>query len=63
MQKLVVINAREQATPYLRALGSLWNLGELTTISARNMDYSSADEVEAKIAACIAEGLELARIW
>lgn len=56
-------DAREQATPYLRALGSLWNLGELTTISAWNMDYSSADEVEAKIAACIAEGLELAGSW
>jgi len=56
-------DAREQATPYLRALGSLWNLGVLTTISAWNMDYSCADEVEAKIAACIAEGLELARSW
>lgn len=56
-------DAREQATPYLRALGSLWNLGELTTISAWNMDYSSADEVEAKIAACIAEGVEFAGSW
>ena len=54
---------REQATPYLRALGSLWNLGELTTISAWNMDYSTAEEIEAKISACIAEGLELAREW
>lgn len=54
---------REQATPYLRALGSLWNLGELTTISAWNMDYSTVEEVEAKISACIAEGLELAREW
>ena len=54
---------REQATPYLRALGSLWNLGEITTIAAWNMDYSSADEIEAKISACIAEGLALARLW
>ena len=53
---------REQATPYLRALGSLWNLGEITTIAAWNMDYSSADEIEAKISACIAEGLALARL-
>lgn len=54
---------REQATPYLKALGTLWNLGELTTISACNMDYSNAEEIEAKISACIAEGVELARDW
>ncbi len=54
---------REQATPYLKALGTLWNLGELTTIAAWNMDYSTPEEIETKIAACIAEGLELARNW
>ena len=54
---------REQATPYLKALGTLWNLGELTTIAAWNMDYSSAGEIEEKISACITEGLELARNW
>jgi len=54
---------REQATPYLKALGSLWNLGGLTVISARKMDYSSPDEIETKISACIAEGLDLAREW
>lgn len=53
----------EHATPYLRALGSLWGFGELTTISAWNMDYSSAEEIEAKISACITEGIELARSW
>ena len=54
---------REQATPYLKALGSLWNLGELTTIAAWNMDYSSAEEIDKKISACISEGLELSRSW
>ena len=54
---------REQATPYLKALGSLWNLGKLTTISARNMDYSSAEEIEEKIAAAVEEGLAIARKW
>jgi FMN-dependent NADH-azoreductase len=54
---------REQATPYLRALGSLWNLGELTVISASNMDYSTPADIEAKISACIAEGLALSRDW
>lgn len=54
---------REQATPYLKALGSLWNLGELTTIAAWNMDYSSGEEIDKKISACISEGLELSRSW
>lgn len=54
---------REQATPYLKALSSLWNLGELTTIAAQNMDYSSPEEQEAKISSCIARGLELAEQW
>lgn len=54
---------REQATPYLTALGSLWNLGELTTIAAWNMDYSSAEEIDEKIAACISQGLELSSDW
>lgn len=54
---------REQATPYLKALGILWNLGELTTIAARNMDYSSQEEIESKISACIDEGLKIAQKW
>ena len=55
--------AREQATPYLKALGSLWNLGELTVVSAQNMDYSTPEEIEAKISGCIAEGLAIAGEW
>jgi FMN-dependent NADH-azoreductase len=54
---------REQATPYLKAIGSLWNLGDLTTIAAWNMDYSTAEEIEDKISSCIAEGLDLAQNW
>ena len=54
---------REQATPYLKALGSLWNLGDLTTIAAQNMDYSSDVEIESKITACIEDGLELVKKW
>lgn len=53
----------EQATPYLRAIGTLWNLGELTTIAASGMDYCSPEEQESKISACMAEGLELAKSW
>jgi FMN-dependent NADH-azoreductase len=53
----------EQATPYIKALGGLWNLGALTTISAQNMDYSSAEEIEEKISSATAEGLRIARRW
>lgn len=53
----------EQATPYIKALSRLWNLGRLTTIAAWNMDYSSAAGIEAKIAACTEEGLKLAERW
>jgi len=48
---------REQATPYLKALGSLWNWGELTTVAAWNMDYSTPAQIEEKLAACTAEAL------
>ena len=56
-------NAREQATPYLRALGSLWDLGRISTVSAQNMDYSTPEEIEAKIEAATAQGLKLAKRW
>lgn len=48
----------EQATPYIKALSHLWNLGGLTTVAAQNMDYSSPEEIEEKIAGCIEEGLQ-----
>lgn len=51
----------EQATPYIKALSHLWGLGPLSVIAAQNMDYSSPDEVQAKIETAIKEGLELCR--
>ena len=54
---------REQATPYLRALGLLWNLGELTTVAAWNMDYITPGEVQTQIDACVEEALALVRAW
>ncbi|MBR1574448.1 MAG: NAD(P)H-dependent oxidoreductase [Bacteroidales bacterium] len=53
----------EQATPYIQALSRLWNLGPLTTIAARNMDYSTEDEIAGKVARAVAEGTELAKTW
>lgn len=56
-------DSREQATPYLRALGMLWNFGELTTVAAWNMDYITPGEVQAQIDACVEEALALVRAW
>lgn len=53
----------EQATPYIRALSSLWGLGELYVVSAENMDYSSPEEIEGKIAAAVSEGMEICRTF
>ena len=54
-------DAREQATPYLKAIGSLWNLGEITTIAATNMDYISSDEIDRKISQAVSRGLQIAQ--
>ena len=53
--------ALEQATPYIRALSRLWGLGELTVIAEENMDYSTPEEIEAKIKDGIGRGIEIAR--
>lgn len=51
----------EQATPYIRALGQLWGLGELYAVAARNLDYSTPEEIGKKIEAAIEEGLAICR--
>ena len=35
---------RDQGTTYLKALSSLWGLGEVTTVAAWNMDYLPEEE-------------------
>ena len=52
---------REQATPYINALSFLWGLGEVVTLSAQNMDYSSEEENEIKIREIIKKGLSIAK--
>ena len=54
---------REQATPYLRALGTLWNFDQITTIAAHNMDYSTREEIVTKIVMAIEKGLAIAKWW
>lgn len=53
----------EQATPYIKALSHLWGWGELTVIAAQNMDYSSPEEIEARIDRAIEEGMELIKTF
>ena len=51
----------EQATPYIRALGFLWGLGDIHVVSAENMDYSSEEEIEEKIREAVRKGMEICR--
>lgn len=53
----------EQATPYIRALSHLWGWGELNVVAAQNMDYSSPEEIEERIAKAVEEGLELCKTF
>ena len=53
----------EQATPYLKAISHLWGLGELTVISAQNMDFCSANECEMKIREAVERGVRVAGEW
>ena len=52
-------DALEQATPYIKAIGKLWGLGELHVISAQNMDYSTEEQKAEKVRNAIEEGLKL----
>lgn len=54
---------REQATPYIKALSSLWGLGDIVTLATQNMDYSSEEENERKIQEAIKEGLRIAETF
>lgn len=51
----------EQASPYLKALSALWSLGEVHTVAAENLDYSTQEEVERKLEKAAAQGIELCR--
>lgn len=56
-------DVREQATSYLKALSWLWGIGPLQVVSAQNMDYASADEIEQKIRRAIDEGMCIAETF
>ena len=56
-------DVREQATSYLQALSTLWNLGELEVIARQNFDYLPAEIIEKEIQSAIAEGIEMAKVF
>ena len=55
MKRIIFIDA------YIKALSHLWGWGELTVVAAQNMDYSSAEEIEERIKAAVAEGMEICK--
>ena len=40
---------RDQGSSYLKALSSLWGLGEVITVAAWNLDYMPAEKVAGKV--------------
>jgi len=53
----------EQATPYLEALSYLWGLGQIITVSAQNLDYSTPEQINEKIEAAIEQGLNIVKTF
>lgn len=49
------------ATPYIRAISALWGLGEVYTVAAENLDFSTPEQIDLRIGAAVAAGLELCR--
>ena len=46
---IVTGSQRDQGSSYLKALSSLWGLGEVTTVAAWNLDYLPSEEVEKRL--------------
>lgn len=46
-----------------KAISHLWGWGELNVVAAQNIDYSSAQEIEERIAKAIEDGLELCKTF
>lgn len=43
-------SALDQGTSYLRALSELWGCGDVITVAAHNLDYSTPEEIECRLA-------------
>ena len=42
-------DSRDQGSSYLKALSSLWGLGEVITVAAWNLDYMPVEKVAEKV--------------
>ena len=49
----------DQATPYFKALSTLWGLGEVKVVSAYNLDYLDENSINKKINSAIKKGLKI----
>lgn len=49
------------ATPYIKAIGALWGLGDVLTVSAQNLDYCTDEEIDRRVASAVARGLEICK--
>lgn len=49
------------ATPYIKAIGALWGLGDVLTVSAQNLDYCTEEEIDRRVASAVAHGLEICK--
>ena len=52
---------RNQGSTYLKALSSLWGLGEVITLSAWNLDYLSEALVKERIERTIEKARQIAK--
>lgn len=46
---IVTGSQRDQGSSYLKALSSLWGMGEVMTVAAWNLDYLPSEEVEKRL--------------
>lgn len=51
----------DQGTSYMKALSALWGLGDVITVSAENLDYSTPEQVEERLAVAIGKLDEVCR--
>ena len=54
---------RDQGTSYLKALSSLWGLGDIITVAAWNLDYLPASKVDERVASASELAKEIAKTF
>ena len=54
---------RDQGTSYLKALSSLWGLGDIITVAAWNLDYLPASKVDERVSSASELAKEIAKTF